>query len=94
MLRGEQTCPHFQKAPNFLKIPQNKLILRFVNFSRMSITVLFQKTRASFVPQFNFGGLSFDKKFGFQKMIFAKKIIFQKNLWATVFKVGGCAFRF
>ena len=52
------------KTPNFLKISLCKHILRFVDFSCMSITVLSQKTRASYVPRFNFGGLFFDKKFG------------------------------
>ena len=41
-------------------------ILRFVDFSCMSITVLSQKTRVSYVPRFNFGRLFLDKKFGVQ----------------------------
>ena len=53
-------------VPNFLKIPLYKPILRFVDFSCMSITVLLQKNRASYVPRFNLGGLFFDKKFGVQ----------------------------
>ena len=37
------------------------------------------KTRASFVPRFNFGGLFFDKKFGVQIANVQKISIFAKN---------------
>ena len=67
----------------------------------MSITVLLQKTRASYVPWFNFLGPFFDKKFGLQIanvqiiLIFAKNNDFSiKRLRATVFNVEGCAFDF
>ena len=64
---GGADLPTLMQTTNFLKIPLYKPILRFVDFSCMSITVLLQKTRASYVPRFNFGGPFFDKKFGFQK---------------------------
>ena len=71
--------PAVTQTKNFLKIPLYKPILRFVDFSCMSITVLLQKTRASYVPRFNFGGLFFDKKFGVQIANVQKISIFAKN---------------
>ena len=76
---GGADLPTLLKTPNFLKIPLYKPILRFVDFSCMSITVLLQKTRASYVPRFNFGGLFFDKKFGVQIANVQKFSIFVKN---------------
>ena len=58
---GGADLPILTQTTNFLKIPLYKPILRFVDFLCMSITILLQKTRASYVPQFNFGGLSFKK---------------------------------
>ena len=75
---GGADLPTLLKTPNFLKIPLYKPILRFVDFSCMSITVLLQKTRASYVPRFNFGGPFFDKKFGFQIANVQKILIFAK----------------
>ena len=86
---GGADLPTLTQTHNFFKIPLCRPILRFVDFSCMSITVLLQKTRASYVPRFNFGGLSFKKKFSFQIADFQKKI---KKI--SVFKVEGCAFRF
>ena len=54
--------------------------MRIVDFSCMSITVLLEKTRASYVPRFNFGGLFFDKKFGVQIANVQKISIFVKNI--------------
>ena len=55
---GGADLPTLSKTPNFLKIQLYEPILRFVDFSCMSTTVLLQKARASYVPRFNFGGLS------------------------------------
>ena len=61
-------------------------MLRLVDFSCMSITVLLQKTRASYVPWFNFNGIFSDKKSDFQIAIFkffkilAKKSKFYSSL--------------
>ena len=71
--------PTLTQTPNFFKIPLCKPILRFVNFLCMSITVPLQKTRASYVPRFNFGGLFFNKKFGVQIVNVQKNLIFAKN---------------
>ena len=71
--------PTLMQTPNFLKIPLCKPMSRFVDFSCMSTTVLLQKSRASYVPRFNFSGPFFDKKFGFQIANFLKKLIFAKN---------------
>ena len=66
----------------------------------MSITVLLQKTRASYVSRFNFGGRFLDEKFIFQIANFhffgfsAKTPIFQTIMRITVFHVGGYAFGF
>ena len=79
MYRGGADLPTLKQTPNFLKIPLCKHILRFIDFSCMSITVLLQKTRASYVPRFNFGGPFFDKKFGFQIANVQKILIFAKN---------------
>ena len=76
---GGADLPTLTQTHNFLKIPLCKPILRFVDFSCMSITVLLQKTRASYVPRFNFGGLFFDKKFGVQIANVQKISIFAKN---------------
>ena len=76
---GGADLPTLSKTPNFLKIPLYKPILRFVDFSCMSITVLLQKTRASYVPRFNFGGLFYDEKFGLQIANVQKISIFAKN---------------
>ena len=62
---GGADMPTLTQTSNFLKILLYKPILRFADFLCMSITVLLQKTRASYVPWFNFGGLFFNKKFGF-----------------------------
>ena len=98
MYRGGADLPTLTQTPNFLKIPLCKPILRFVDFSCMSITVLLQKTRASHVPRFDFGGLFFYKKFGVQlanvQKILPKTKGFQKNLRATVFNVEGFALKF
>ena len=79
---GGADLPTLTQTHNFLKIPLCKPILRFVDFSCMSITVLLQKTRASYVPRFNFGGLFFNKKFDVQEAntqnFLVGKIIFQK----------------
>ena len=55
-------------------------LLRLVDFSCMSITVLLQKKRASYVPRFNFDGIFFDKKSGFQIVIFFLLQILQKSI--------------
>ena len=66
----------------------------------MAYTVLLQKTTASYVPRFNFGGPFLDDKSDFQIAnfqhfrIFAKINNFQKFPRATIFKVEGCAFGF
>ena len=66
----------------------------------MSITVLLQKTRASYVSRFNFGGRFLDEKFIFQIAnfqffrIFAQNNDFQTIMRITVFHVGGYAFGF
>ena len=54
-------------------------MLRLVDFSCMSITVLLQKTRASYVPWFNFNGIFSDKKSDFQIAIFKFFLILAKN---------------
>ena len=79
MYRMEAVLPALMQTSNFLKIPLYKPILRVVDFSCMSITVILQKTRASYVPRFNFGGLFFDKKFGLQIANVQKISIFAKN---------------
>merc|ERR1719206_592057 len=79
IIQGWADLPTLSKTPNFLKIPLYKPILRFVDFSCMSTTALLQKTRASYVPRFNFGGPFFDKKFGFQIANVQKNLIFAKN---------------
>ena len=79
MYQGGADLPTLMKTPNFLKISLCKPIWRFVDFSCMSITVLLQKTRASYVPRFNFGGLFFNKKFGVQIVNVQKNLIFAKN---------------
>ena len=64
----------------------------------MSITVLLQKARASYVPRFNFGRLFFDKKFGVQIAnvqkisIFAKKNDFSKKYQGYSFQGRGSCF--
>ena len=66
----------------------------------MAITVLLQKTTASYLPRFNFGGPFLDEKSDFQIAnfqhfrIFARIDDFQKILRATTFEVEGCAFGF
>ena len=92
---GGQICPTFHEFLNFLI--SLKHMLRLVDFSCMSITVPLQKTRASYVPRFNFGGLFFDKKSYFQIANFQflpKMQIFPKALRATFFELDGCAFKF
>ena len=76
---GGADLPTLMQTTIFLKIPLYKPILRFVDFSCMSITVLLQKTRASYVPRFNFGRLFFNKKFGVQIANIQKISIFSKN---------------
>ena len=81
--------PTLTQTPNFLKILLYKPTLTFVDFSCMSITVLLQNARASYVPRFNFGGFILDEKFGVQIakvqifLIFAKTMIVQKNFRYT-----------
>ena len=75
------TLPTLMQTTIFLKIPLYKPILRFVDFLCMSIKVHLQKTRASFVLRFNFGGLSFKKKFGFQIANFQKNLNFCQKQW-------------
>ena len=64
----------------------------------MSITVPLQKTRASYVPRFNFGGLFSYKKLGFQianvqkNLIFAKKNYFSKKSQGYSFQGRGLCF--
>ena len=65
----------------------------------MAIMVLLQKTTASYLPRFNFGGPFLDEKSDFQIANFQHFRIFariddfsKKNLRATIFKVEGCAF--
>ena len=65
--------------PNLLKIPLYLHILRFIDFSCMSITVLLQKTRASYVPWFDFGGPFFGQKFYLQIANFEFFPIFVQN---------------
>ena len=79
---GGQICPPLHKFLNFL-FSLYKHMLRLVDFSCMSITVLLQKKLASYVPWFNFDSIFFDKKSGFQIanffnffLNFAKKSIF------------------
>ena len=79
MDQGGADLPTLSKTPNFLKIPLYNPILRFVDFSCMSITVPLQKNRASYVPRFNFGGPFFDTMFGFQIANVQKILIFAKN---------------
>ena len=75
-------------------------MLRLVDFSCMSLTVLLQKTRASYVSRFNFGGRFLDEKFVFQIAnfqffwIFAKNANFSNNSENYIFHVGGYAFGF
>ena len=54
-------------------------ILRFIDFSCMSIAVLLQKKLASYVPWFNFDGIFLDKKSGFQIANFLFFSNFAKN---------------
>ena len=90
--------PTLMQIPNFLKIALYKPILRFVDFSCISITVLLHKTRASFVPQFTYGWLFFNKKFvvlitRVQKIsIFAKNNDFSKRSQGYSFQVRGLCF--
>ena len=90
---GGADLPTLMQTPNFLKIMLYKPILRFVDFSCLSITVLLQKTRAIYVPPFNFGEHFFNKKFGspianVQKiLIFAKKIDFSKKSQAYTSRI-------
>ena len=78
----------------------NKHVFKFPNSKCMSITVLLQKTRASYVFWFNFGGCFLDEEFVFQKANFhflgypPKTPIFQTILRKTAFHVGGYAFGF
>ena len=93
---GGQICPTFHEFLNFL-ISLYKHMLRLVDFSCMSITVLLQKTRASYVPWFNFGGIFFVEKSNFQIANFQflpKMQIFPKALRDTFFELDGCAFKF
>ena len=66
----------------------------------MSSTVLLQKTRASYVSQFNFGGRFLDEKFVFQIANFQffgflpKTTIFQTILRNTVFQKEDYAFEY
>merc|ERR1719320_863461 len=62
---GGQICPPFHEFLNFL-FSLYKHMLRLVDFSCMSITVLLQKKLASYVHWFNLDGIFFDKKSGFQ----------------------------
>ena len=71
--------PTLMQIPNFLKIALYKPILRFVDFSCMSIAVLLPKKLASYVPWFNFDGIFFDKKSGFQIANFLFFSNFEKN---------------
>ena len=70
----------------------------YVDFSCMSIMVLLQKTRASYVPRFNFGGLFFNKKFVVQianvqkYSIFAKYKDFSKQSQGYSFQLRGMCF--
>ena len=76
---GGTDLPTLTQTPNFLKIRLCNPILRVVDFLCMSITVLSQKTRASYVPRFNFGGLFFDKKYVVQIANVKKIWISAKN---------------
>ena len=96
MYQGGQICPTFHECLNIL-ISLYKHMLRLVDFSCMSNVVLLQKTRASYVPWFNFGGIFFVKKSDFQIANFQffqflpKMQIFPKALRATFFEVDGWA---
>ena len=57
--------PHLLN-PVVLKILPYYHILIFIDFSCMAIRVLLQKTTASYLPRFNFGGPSLDEKSDFQ----------------------------
>ena len=75
---GGQICPPLHKFLNFLFLLY-KHMLRLVDFSCMSVTVLLQKKRASYVPRFNFDGIFFDKKSSFQIANFLFFSNFAKN---------------
>ena len=75
---GGQICPPLHEFLNFL-FSLYKHMLRLVDFSCMSITVLLQKKLASYVPWFNFDGIFFDKKSGFQIANFLFFSNFAKN---------------
>ena len=88
--RGGQICPPLHEFLNFL-FSLYKHMLRLVDFSCMSITVLLQKKLASYVPWFNFDGIFFDKKSGFQIANFlffsnfAKNGVFSKSSQGYIF---------
>ena len=75
---GGQIFPPLHEFLNF-SFSLYKHMLRLVDFSCMSITVLLQKKLASYVPWFNFDGIFFDKKSGFQIANFKFFSNFAKN---------------